>query len=72
MQLLLPGAGMNYLEWEPHKNQLTFVFNATVIDITGKINPEAHIQMSSPKNISCRNFPREGKDLKILQQVMSI
>lgn len=61
MQLLLPGLGMNYLEWQPHKNQLTFVFNATVIAIMGKISPEAHIQMLSPKNISCRNFPREGK-----------
>lgn len=72
MQLLLPGLGMNYLEWQPHKNQLTFVFNATVIAIMGKISPEAHIQTLSPKNISCRNFPREGKKLKILQQMMSL
>lgn len=72
MQLLLPGLGMNYLEWQPHKNQLTFVFNATGIAIMGKISPEAHIQMLSPKNISCRNFPREGKKLKILQQMMSL
>lgn len=72
MQLLLPGLGMNYLEWKPHKNQLTFVFNVTVIAITGKINPKAHIQMLSPKNISCRNFTREGKNLKILQQMKSL
>lgn len=72
MQLLLPGLGMNYLEGQPHKNQLIFVFNATVIAIMGKISPEAHIQMLSPKNISCRNFPREGKKLKILQQMMSL
>lgn len=63
---LLPGPGKKYLQWQSHMNQLTFVFNATVIAITGKINPEARIQMLSPKNMSCRNFPTEGKNSKIL------
>lgn len=67
MQLLFSGLGMNCLEWQSHKNQLTCVFNAMVI---GKI--KAHIQTLSLKNISWWNFPREGKKLKILQQMIQM
>lgn len=49
----------------PYEPNHTFVFNATVITITGKTNPEAHIQTLSSNNMSCRSFSREGKKLKI-------
>lgn len=72
MQLSISGPENNYAECQPHMNQTTFVFNATVIAITGKNNPEAHIQMLSSNNISCRNFSREGKKLKILWEMIPL